>query len=1677
MKRIYLLMICVSILTAGSVIQPAWANFTKGDKHLDLTTGHLTKQNIRMASDNKGNIHVVWIDVNDPYTIYYNRSEDYGHSWFPIEQTFTTSIGETYLRDLDVNVDTLGNVYISYVARFYYHHTSLKVRHSSNYGEDWSSYEILFGLSGNWLGWYDFANDQSGNVCMAAYDFGEFAQNISVSCNQAEAVIINSAPAGANHTQDAAKIDMDEQGHIYVIWQDSRDAQDNDRAIYINYSHNYGQTWGTDQELYPPVYQMGGSEPSIVAGENGHVYAVWSVHDVQQDIHGIYYSKSDDYGVSWTTAMSLAQDANTPELAQNNQGDVYLAWLDVADTYKEVKIMHSSDYGNTWGSIQQPSNTHNADDIQLFAGNDRVFVAWDNQSPWQGIFYNYSEDNGLTWQGQDYRVDNNTGETIGTDLQKAALQNDNVFAVWVNEDTGQLHDIFFNVGDFNGYSVKTYQNFEDFNGSDVYGWDVRATSYLSNERAHTGNRSWKIETDDILEGTAIAAQEEHWTFDLNPARNDRLTFWIWADPSNAAPNNVGIKFFDHNQYVWDPGAGLDGYTVWTTRQAQYQQWTKLEVLYSQLPPNLEFDNLDKIEIYNYWDGTYFIDDIRVEYQDRAYNSFEHCLPNDPSTCGWIWHGTVSVDQSMVYAGQQAWRVETTEEWGGTGIIYQDRTYTPSGESEWHVNLHPDINDTLSFWIYAEPSTEMDLSIHVELFDFDDSGIEDTVPVQIEVNKSRAIFGQWSKIELPFEDILNKFNEEIATHQNNTTFDLNNINKIQLLFRRAGTYYIDDIRATRQNISIDKMTLRDGLIQWDPIPTADLYHVQHSLNGTAGPWETLYYGEATLFQYHQLHASYIRMRWEHHDLIKRPYLYQSQWSKPIHYLPKPVLIKTDALAQGVLDWNPIQQTTEYEVQSATSIGGQWTTIFTGSYPGGLTADTGIYYRVRGLPNSKWSPVQIYDPGQQFLKTNGTVLRRNNGTGNSIQLAGFNLGSYLLIESWMTQLGHHDDPGINDDWTIRDTLTQRFGQETSDNLMDIFEDAYITDMDLDILFNANVNLVRLPLFYRNFESDDGTINPDAFNRLDQLVLDLADRGIYVLLDMHGAPGAQSAEHHTGRANFNKLFETDQNGAPTADSLMYRNRTIALWQRIANHYKDNPYVLGYDLLNEPIGYLDHYPDIQQAHQAIWAFYDQLYDAIRLIDSNHIIMMEGTWDWDSLPDPVTYGWDNVVYQFHYYLFIFGPGGEIIGGVEDLTVHQNEIGQFINDNRQMQAQYNIPVMIGEFNAFSNKDVWEYYLSSFNAENYLWTIWSYKINASNEWGIVNHSLFDDDWPRLTVDSLSDLERKFQKFTTTEYHQLNESFNDLVKEYLPANQYQIRPLEILYPENGAIVQPYFTLTYQINEAGTVRVYNGPILYEEQYREAGIHTYTTDSQYTGYGTPFSVELETPTGNTYRESVVVYVKDIGIMQIPAPGGIIDNPNTYFKWTIAPEADLYQVILSYDPPQADGSMINIIKEQYDPFNYTTIYDIPLIGSTLYVRLGTRIQDTWLYEYYTYQTAALITPAEMLSPLPGSDITSTTVTFTWDNGVDVISYELKVGTTIGGDDIYQLQTTSTSSTVYNIPSTPQILYVRLSSFDGVLWHNNDYQYNIVTPELASILTPTPDTLIDTKSVTFTWDTGTGVTS
>jgi len=369
-----------------------------------------------------------------------------------------------------------------------------------------------------------------------------------------------------------------------------------------------------------------------------------------------------------------------------------------------------------------------------------------------------------------------------------------------------------------------------------------------------------------------------------------------------------------------------------------------------------------------------------------------------------------------------------------------------------------------------------------------------------------------------------------------------------------------------------------------------------------------------------------------------------------------------------------------------------------------------------------PVSTCSGVDPFLAASGLQVHSARGTGPAVSLRGANLGGWLMIEPYMTPLAD-----VPDDYSLHTVLEQRFGATVRDSLIAGYEQSWMQTADFYAIAALGMSAVRVPVTYENIQNADGTLRTNAFERLDWAVAEAWKRCIYTIIDLHGAWGGASTSASSGKVGTAELWTSEDDKA----------RSTALWQAIATHYKGNPAIAGYDVLNEPIA--------AATDQDRWTLQDRFYKAIRAIDSEHVIFIEAIWWLDNLPQPSKYGWTNVVYECHHYLWdsqtdVAAQKAGADAKVDDFTKH---------------ASYGVPFYLGEFNFFGNPEAWKYGVEQWDKAGISWTSWSFRASAdgiglSNSWGVMNPIDPRPALPSITQDSAADIASKWAKWGASEF---------------------------------------------------------------------------------------------------------------------------------------------------------------------------------------------------------------------------------------------------------------------------------------------------------------------------------------
>jgi hypothetical protein len=301
---------------------------------------------------------------------------------------------------------------------------------------------------------------------------------------------------------------------------------------------------------------------------------------------------------------------------------------------------------------------------------------------------------------------------------------------------------------------------------------------------------------------------------------------------------------------------------------------------------------------------------------------------------------------------------------------------------------------------------------------------------------------------------------------------------------------------------------------------------------------------------------------------------------------------------------------------------------------------------------------------------------NSNGNEVLLKGIGLGGWMLQEGYMM----NSSGGADTQHKFIEKLNTLIGEEETEVFYTNWRKNFVTKQDIDSIATWGYNSVRLAMHYNLFTppiedepvSGENTWLNTGFEMVDELLTWCEANKIYLILDMHAAPGGQGEDA--------AISDYDDTKPSLWESELNKNKTIALWGKLAERYKDKEWIGGYDLINEINWPLEG--------SVIRDLYVKITNAIREHDANHIIFIEGNWfanDFTGLTPP----WDsNLVYSPHKYW----------------TYNDTASIQWVLDLRE---QHNVPLWVGE--SGENSNVWyTQAINLFEDNNIGWAWWPWK---------------------------------------------------------------------------------------------------------------------------------------------------------------------------------------------------------------------------------------------------------------------------------------------------------------------------------------------------------------------------------
>lgn len=332
---------------------------------------------------------------------------------------------------------------------------------------------------------------------------------------------------------------------------------------------------------------------------------------------------------------------------------------------------------------------------------------------------------------------------------------------------------------------------------------------------------------------------------------------------------------------------------------------------------------------------------------------------------------------------------------------------------------------------------------------------------------------------------------------------------------------------------------------------------------------------------------------------------------------------------------------------------------------------IAFTLCSCNNTKETNAPVKQAG--FISIKGPDLIKPNG--EKLFIRGTNLGNWLNPEGYMFKFEKTSSVRF-----INEAFCQLAGPDFTAEFWKSFKDNYITKEDIRFIKQTGCNTIRVPFHYKLFTNEDYmglTANQDGFDRIDTLVSWCSKEGLYIILDMHDAPGGQTGDNIDDSYGYPWLFESEVSQKLYCD----------VWRKIADHYKNEPVILGYELFNEPLA--PHFENMDELNLKLEPVYKMGVASIREVDKNHIVLLGGAqWNENFKPFKDAKFDDKIMYTCHRY------GGE-------------PTAEAIKEYIQFRDSVNLPMYMGEIGQNTNEWI-AAFRQTMEDNNIGWTFWPYK---------------------------------------------------------------------------------------------------------------------------------------------------------------------------------------------------------------------------------------------------------------------------------------------------------------------------------------------------------------------------------
>ncbi|NLP34294.1 MAG: glycoside hydrolase family 5 protein [Clostridiales bacterium] len=327
--------------------------------------------------------------------------------------------------------------------------------------------------------------------------------------------------------------------------------------------------------------------------------------------------------------------------------------------------------------------------------------------------------------------------------------------------------------------------------------------------------------------------------------------------------------------------------------------------------------------------------------------------------------------------------------------------------------------------------------------------------------------------------------------------------------------------------------------------------------------------------------------------------------------------------------------------------------------------------------------------QFIKVKGKGFYKD---GNPIKFTGLGIGTWLNLEHFMIGIPTTDQ-------IVRETFKEVYGEVTAKQFFDKFIRQFITEDDFKFLKDMGINLVRVPFNYRLFIDDQHPeqLKQEGFLYFDKLIKLATKYEIYIMPDLHTTPGGQNPDWHAD----------NQTGIPQFWHFkVFRDQMVLLWRKIAERYRNEEYILGYDVLNEPLM-------IPKIENILNDFYKDVTVAIREVDQNHIIFLEGDFFAMDFSEIHTIDDEQTALTFHYYPGVWDP--ELMSSKYTRESRKAFIDNKLGNLVKIRDIFNRPIICGETGFDIDKNNYEFtfnliedLLELFLKYDVSWILWCYK---------------------------------------------------------------------------------------------------------------------------------------------------------------------------------------------------------------------------------------------------------------------------------------------------------------------------------------------------------------------------------